>query len=79
MVGVDEYTCYTILEILKSVSHRCVPQLDQIFSMFSVQGVFFIHRCFGEEYHQVMYFMSSQYCLKSHRALLNVSPHHIYG
>ena len=40
MVVVDEYRRYHILEILKSVSHRCViPRLDQIFSMFSIPEV----------------------------------------
>ena len=40
MVVVDEYTHYPIVEILKSVSHRCViPCLDQIFSMFSIPEV----------------------------------------
>ena len=40
MVVVGEYTCYPIVEILKSVSHRCViPRLDQIFSMFSIPEV----------------------------------------
>ena len=40
MVVVDEYTCYPIVQILKSVSHRCViPWLDQMFLMFSVSEV----------------------------------------
>ena len=40
MVVVDEYTRYPIVEILKSVSHRCViPWLDQSFSMFSIPEV----------------------------------------
>ena len=40
MVVVDDNTHYPIVEILKSVSHRCViPWLDQIFSMFSIPEV----------------------------------------
>ena len=40
MVVMDEDICYPIVEILKSVSHRCViPWLDQIFSMFSIPEV----------------------------------------
>ena len=40
MVVVDEYKRYPIVDIPKSVSHRCViPWLDQIFSMFSIPEV----------------------------------------
>ena len=73
MVVVEEYTCYPIVEILKSVSHRCViPRLNQMFSMFSIPEV--VKTDNGPPFSSDQFRQFASYLVFQHR---KITPHWI--